>query len=1074
MKRLKHITTRMLAILLSGTMIISNQALSVLAAVDDLGSTETIFEESQEEVAGDSYNAEVIEDPSEEMKDEVPEEPLEGKKSEPDNYSEPAEGGADQSVGETSDQTIEDTVISYTVTLDANGGHFENEWDDALRELLETTEILTKVIPVGEAVSTIPVYGEDVDDDQTGIFLGWSLEKDSEFAVKTDYIPTGDCTLFAVWDIEEAATEEAGDSPDAFISEEKSFTDEEQSLDYSQTDPERNDEEQGSTEDVNKEVVNPEEAKKSTEQETVIEKPGNTVIVSTPAVNGSYKEGDKLLTLGEEGTITQYPQNPKRTNGFDDYRVDVSSYEAQAYTLDKEEREIYDIRANGEYQELNLQFRIPEGENVWGLVNDDANVIRYDIQGPNIKKVLKKKAYDKEIFIGYGSGRLGESGGSDEFRFDQVCSERIAARLHVPYSNFAIQLHSSIYYRLLNYEVEELRQYDSASEFVKSTGFMQSDDIYKDHLGTERRLKNYEECREKYKGNIHAYCKGKAQERHANGYESIIVTKYANCIGIKENSNRLKDFQEKINEGIFSFCIKEGDTYWFAFGEYDSAENLSYWCAPVARNIINKYFPGMDASEYEVRAAAAFDELEYYLYYDFTVKDVCDAWLAEMNNWEGHWIHCLYGVYDRNDIGKTDAEPGLYDDSWGSPGVKTGKTTLHFPDQYTYYVRDPGVYTITATIDDCNGTIKSQFVVGEEEKKISSAKITLSDQKFIYDGKEKMPGVSVTYKNKRLVENNDYVIIYYDNVNAGTATVEVHGIGDYTGKANKTFEIAKTSQTLTARAANPNILAGNTTMIFTEGAKENGNYTFTSLNTSVAKVSADGKVTGCRPGEVYIVVTANETNNYKKASKRVLIKVSLKKPGNCHFVKWNNSNYTSCRIAWNKVAGADGYQTLLSWTDGSHASSTIVKSNVFFRDCTVHPQHVSQMKVRAFWMKNGERKYGPWSNVEYITPSPTKLTYRNASSGNNLEAKISWNTIYGCNGYNVFITMNPNGTWYWNQSTSTKATSTSAAITKFRGSRLKKNTRYYVRIVTRRKRNGVFCTVPMPVYNTRIGSFVIR
>ena len=49
-----------------------------------------------------------------------------------------------------------------------------------------------------------------------------------------------------------------------------------------------------------------------------------------------------------------------------------------------------------------------------------------------------------------------------------------------------------------------------------------------------------------------------------------------------------------------------------------------------------------------------------------------------------------------------------------------------------------------------------------------------------------------------------------------------------------------------------------------------------------------------------------------------------------------------------------------------------------------------------------------------------------------------------------------------------------AAITKYRGSKLKKNTRYYVRIVTRRKRNGVFCTVPMPASNTYIGSFIIK
>ena len=125
-------------------------------------------------------------------------------------------------------------------------------------------------------------------------------------------------------------------------------------------------------------------------------------------------------------------------------------------------------------------------------------------------------------------------------------------------------------------------------------------------------------------------------------------------------------------------------------------------------------------------------------------------------------------------------------------------------------------------------------------------------------------------------------------------------------------------------------------------------------------------------------------------------------------------------------------------------------------------------------MQNGQRKYGPWSNVEYITPSPAKLTTRNTSSGSNLKMNVSWNIIYGCNGYNVFITTNPNGKWYWYQSTPQNATATSAVIDKCGGSKLKKNVRYYVRIVTRRQRNGVFCTVPMPAANTYIGTFIIK
>ena len=288
-------------------------------------------------------------------------------------------------------------------------------------------------------------------------------------------------------------------------------------------------------------------------------------------------------------------------------------------------------------------------------------------------------------------------------------------------------------------------------------------------------------------------------------------------------------------------------------------------------------------------------------------------------------------------------------------------------------------------------------------------------------------------------------------------------------------KINKAKQQITAKAAST-LEVGKTTKVTVTGAKETPAYTYKSSNNAIATVSSNGTVTGKGVGTVTITVSFSETKNYQAGSTSVKITVKkvLKKPGNCHFAKWNNSKYTGCQIAWKKVDGADGYQTLLSWTDGSHASATIVKANVLYRNCTVHPQHVSQMKVRAFYMLNGQRIFGPWSNIEYITPSPAKLTTRNTSKGTSLKMNISWNIIYGCNGYNVFLTTNPNGTWYWNQSTATKADATGAVITQYRGAKLKKNTRYYVRIVTRRKRNGVFCTVPMPSASANIGSFIIK
>ncbi|MBQ8330555.1 MAG: N-acetylmuramoyl-L-alanine amidase family protein [Lachnospiraceae bacterium] len=434
------------------------------------------------------------------------------------------------------------------------------------------------------------------------------------------------------------------------------------------------------------------------------------------AASGStFKPGDKMIALGKEGTTQQFPMNPKRTNGFEDYREDISSYEVFAYALNEEGRvdglERNTIQTNGEYRKLELDVEIPQSENQWLSVGSDKNVIHYEIQGPNVKKVFREKAHDKEVTFGEGSGCLSEPCGSDLFAFDSVNSARITRRLNIPDSELMISLHCDIYFLLTDYDLDELRKYDSAREFVEATNFMQSDDIYKEIIGTERSIKNTKILIEDYNGDIDAYLRGIAEKHYANGYERTIETVYASCMGIKENSKWLNDFMKKYDEDVFSFCVKEGDTYWFATWPYYDFELANYHCDHIIDRFVHNYFPDIQESEYEVRSAAAFDEWNYQVYYDFTHKDICDAWLAEMDNADHHWTYLLYGVYDRKDIGQEDSEPGYYLSNWGGPASVCGNTTLHYPDQYDYYVKDPGVYTVTATIDGCKGVIKDQFVV---------------------------------------------------------------------------------------------------------------------------------------------------------------------------------------------------------------------------------------------------------------------------------------------------------------------------------------------------------------------------
>ncbi len=58
-----------------------------------------------------------------------------------------------------------------------------------------------------------------------------------------------------------------------------------------------------------------------------------------------------------------------------------------------------------------------------------------------------------------------------------------------------------------------------------------------------------------------------------------------------------------------------------------------------------------------------------------------------------------------------------------------------------------------------------------------------------YTGAALTPKVTVTYDSKTLLQDTHYTVTYSDNVNAGTATVTISGLGAYVGAVQKTFAI---------------------------------------------------------------------------------------------------------------------------------------------------------------------------------------------------------------------------------------------------------------------------------------------
>ena len=182
-------------------------------------------------------------------------------------------------------------------------------------------------------------------------------------------------------------------------------------------------------------------------------------------------------------------------------------------------------------------------------------------------------------------------------------------------------------------------------------------------------------------------------------------------------------------------------------------------------------------------------------------------------------------------------------------------------------------------------------------------------------------------------------------------------------------------------------------------------------------------------------------------------------PKNCHFIRWLNSGFTSCRVGWDLVKGANMYEVELAYADGTNAryyeSTKSYATLSISNNCRVY-----KARVRAYKLDSSGNvlKYSNQSNTTFIVPSPTSLS---GSMPKKFKEKIKWNRVVGANGYNVFLSTNPKGSWYINKQTSTSS-ATSVTIDRYRGAKLKAYTNYYVKIVSRRVLNGRYISVPTP------------
>ena len=138
----------------------------------------------------------------------------------------------------------------------------------------------------------------------------------------------------------------------------------------------------------------------------------------------------------------------------------------------------------------------------------------------------------------------------------------------------------------------------------------------------------------------------------------------------------------------------------------------------------------------------------------------------------------------------------------------TGSRTVEGTSKNTYSLKWNGSAIQTnyklakESIGDLTVTPKSIIPDDPDTPDDKKTGITVSDPKDSkYDGQEHREVLTVkdTKTGKDLITNKDYTVVYSDDlVNAGTVTIKVSGLGNYSGSFTKTYKITKRLVTLTS------------------------------------------------------------------------------------------------------------------------------------------------------------------------------------------------------------------------------------------------------------------------------------
>ena len=236
-----------------------------------------------------------------------------------------------------------------------------------------------------------------------------------------------------------------------------------------------------------------------------------------------------------------------------------------------------------------------------------------------------------------------------------------------------------------------------------------------------------------------------------------------------------------------------------------------------------------------------------------------------------------------------------------------------------------------------------------------------------YNGKAQTQDLVVKDGDISLVEGTDYTVSYNNNVNAGTASLTILGIGNYSVLEPRTFTIKKAPNTITAKSFTRTY--STKAQAFALGVKiKNGTPAYKSNNKSVT-VSKAGKVTVKAKfiGKATITITAPEKTNYSKQIKKITITVN---PTKTVLSSVTSPSAGKMTVKWKKNAVGTGY--LFQYSTSSKFEKpktvTITKNTILTKTIgSLVKGKKYYVRIRTYKTVGSAKFYSGWSAVKVVT-----------------------------------------------------------------------------------------------------------